>query len=97
MRLLYDEPGNPFRPGGELSKEAAGIVDAIQSGKLLDQSYEDSTAADTSEKELENLVTNSDCDVLSGKDVEVKTVTTTTKTICQVQNRGNYCYQDGGR
>ena len=36
---------NPFRPGGELSKEADQIVRAIQSGRPLDSSLDEADAA----------------------------------------------------
>ncbi|XP_043236656.1 proteoglycan 4-like [Amphibalanus amphitrite] len=38
---------NPFRPGGELSKEADQIVRAIQSGRPLDSSLDEADAAVT--------------------------------------------------
>ena len=63
MKLLHNEPDNPFRPGGDLSKEASEIVDAIQTGKQLDSFAGADTGAehcpDSTDQELENLATQS--------------------------------------
>jgi hypothetical protein len=72
------EQENPFRPEGELSKEANEIVDAIQSGNCQNiyttpdgaqrRSNEPGLNPDSPEQELEKLVGGSvsECDIISG-------------------------------